>query len=122
MGLTKVSVHEVFSFLEYFTAFRGSNGIQVVPRRSLYFGTQGNQHYDASFHFFKYGLSRHNPGRAPQIFVVNLDQLVLEFSCSRQRRPENAISILKKQVVCGFTAARQGSSHKREILHAVWRS
>ena len=34
-------------------------------------------------------------GRTPQILVVNLDQLVLEFSCSRQRRSQNAIFILK---------------------------
>ena len=31
--------------------------------------------------------------RTTQTFVVNIDQLVLEFSCSRQRMPQNAILV-----------------------------
>ena len=57
-----------FSFLEYVTAFRGSNGIQVVLRRSLHFGTPENRHYDTFFHFFKNELSTHNLRKDPTNF------------------------------------------------------
>ena len=86
---------EVFLLLDYFTVFRGSNGIQVVFRSSLHFGTPENRHHNAFFHFFK-TICRHIiQERNPQSFVVKLVQMVLEFSCSRRGRPQNAILVLK---------------------------
>ena len=47
------------------------------------------------FHFFKTSCRHIIQGRTPQSFVVKLDQMVLEFSCSRRGRPQNAILVLK---------------------------
>ena len=87
---------KVFLLLDSFTVFRGSNGIQVVFRSSLHFGTSENRYYNVFFfHFFKTSCRRIIQGRTPQSFVVKLDQMVLEFSCSRRGRPQNAILVLK---------------------------
>ena len=83
-----------FLFVDSFTVFRGSNGIQVVFRSSLHFGTPENRHYFFIFHFIKTSCRRMIQ-RNPQSFVVKLDQNVLEFSCSRRGRPQNAILVHK---------------------------
>ena len=46
------------------------------------------------FHFFKASYRHIIQGRTPQSFVVKLDQMVLEFSCLRRGRPQNAILVL----------------------------
>ena len=87
---------EVFLLLDSFTVFRGSNGIQVVFRSSLHFWTPET---GTTMFFFIYifkTICRHTiQGRNPQSFVVKLDQMVLEFSCSCRGRPQNAILVLK---------------------------
>ena len=47
------------------------------------------------FNFIKTSCRRIIQGRTPQSFVVKLDQMVLEFSCLRRGRPQNAILVLK---------------------------
>ena len=59
---------EVFLLLDSFTVFRGSNGIQVVFRSSLQFGTPENRYYNDFFHFFKNELSPHNSTDGPTKF------------------------------------------------------
>ena len=70
------------------------------------------------FFFSNTGCRGTIQGRFPQIFLVNLDQLVLEVSCSRQRRSQTPFSYLS-QAVCGFTAARQGSRTKYECSFTI---
>ena len=86
---------EVFLLLDPFTVFRGSNGIQVVFRSSLHLEPQKTGTTMFIFIFFKTSCRRIIQGRTPQSFVVKLDQIVLEFSCSRRGRPQNAILVLK---------------------------
>ena len=78
-----------------FTVFRGSNGIQVVFRSSLHFGTPENRHYNAFFIFSQTSCRCITQQTAPQNFVVKRVQLMLELSSSRRRRPKTAIFILK---------------------------
>ena len=78
-----------------FYRFSGSNVIQVVLRSSLHFGTPETCTAIIFFIFSISSCRRIIERRTPQNLVAKLDQLVLELSCSRQRRPQNAILILE---------------------------
>lgn len=67
-------------------------------------------------------------GWAPQIFVAQLDQMMLHFPCSRQRRPKNDVFILKSsnsrfhRGTANFIARKRKTSRRfkeldPEILH-----
>ena len=88
---------DVFLLLDSFTVCRGSNGIQVIFRSSLHFGTPKKRHYNAFIlNFFKMSCRRIIQRTAPQNFVVKLVQLMFELlSSSRRRRPKNAIFLLR---------------------------
>ena len=74
------------------------------------------------FIFFKNGLSRHNPRKGPtNVRGKSRSTGAWNFMFAAKKARKRHFRNLN-QVVCGFTAARQGSSHKREILHAVLRS
>ena len=73
------------------------------------------------FIVIKTGCRGITQGRTPQKFVAKLDELMLNLSFHVTDRSKMLFSYLN-QVICGFTAAQQSTSHKREILHAVLRS
>ena len=81
--------------LDSFTVFRGSNGTEIFLRSSLHRGTPETGTTMPFFIFSKTGCRGIIQGKTPPNFVVKLDQQVLEFSCSRQTRSENAIFVLE---------------------------
>ena len=94
--------YKSFSGRGFFIAwlFYRFSGVQRDPSRftkyrSVHFGTPENRHYDDFLHLSRKSCRHIIQGRTPRSFAVKLNQLVLEFSCSRQTRPQNAIFILK---------------------------
>ena len=94
-SLRKFLWKRFFHFLNILPLFGGPTGSKSFFDVVSILGPQKTGTTMLFFIFSNTGCRGTIQGRFPQIFVVNLDQLVLEFSCSRQRRSQNAIFILK---------------------------
>ena len=94
-SLRKSRFTRFFHFLNMLPLFGGPTGSKSFFDVVSILGPQKTGTTILFFIFSEMSCRRITQGRIPRIFEVKLDRLVLEFSCSRQRRPQNAIFILK---------------------------
>ncbi|CAM9412529.1 unnamed protein product, partial [Sphacelaria rigidula] len=97
----------------------GSNSFFVS---SLLSGIPEKRHCDFFFPFFsRMSCRRITQGSAPHFPVAKLEKLMLDSSCSRQTRPENAIFILKSSSL-RFHRGTENFIAQTCNFHAVFRS
>ena len=123
-SLQKFRWTRFFYSLTFFRFSGGQTGSTSFHEVVSILGPQKTGTTTFSFILSKTSCRRIIQGRAPRSFVVKLDQLVLEFSCSRQRRPKNVIFILKSSSLrfhrgaAKFTAQTRRNSRRFEEFFA----